>query len=81
MIFILSYFILGILFAKIGMPFLDSLATMIVTYLQIPEAKASYTISQYNVKIADLADSPTKSFTVGFKAPQKEETNDEEEIL
>lgn len=80
MIFILLYFILGILFAKVALPILNSLVSLMLTYLQIPEAKASLAISEYNVKISKLAEDKEdfQSFSIGFKAPTEEEINDEE---
>ena len=83
MIFILLYFILGILFVEVGIPIIEASVTLLLTYLKIPEAKASLKISQYNVKISKLADGEEEeeTFTIGFAPPTKEETNDEEEDL
>ena len=65
------------------MPIIEALVTLLLTYLKVPEAKASLKISQYNVKISKLADreEEEETFTIGFAPPTKEETNDEEEDL
>lgn len=76
---ILGYFIAG--YAAINL--IDSLISLLCTALEVPKAKLSLKITEYNSKISKIAedDMPCNTNAIGFQAPisADEECIEEEE--
>ena len=71
-------FILGILFATYALPLLDSIVSLISTWLESLKGKSTLTIAKYNKKVVELEDDSPKQ-AIGFAIPdlQSEDENNE----
>ncbi|MDY5667913.1 MAG: hypothetical protein SPK43_01470 [Candidatus Onthovivens sp.] len=74
---ILAYFIAG--YAAINL--IDSLISLLCTALEVPKAKLSLKITEYNSKISKIAEEeiPINTNAIGFQAPVSENEEDIDE--
>ena len=74
---ILAYFIAG--YAAINL--IDSLISLLCTALEVPKAKLSLKITDYNSNISKIAEEeiPINTNAIGFQAPASEDEEDIDE--
>lgn len=81
----LLYFILGILFVEIATPVIESLVSLILTWIEVAEGKASLAITKLSADIQKiqkenaLSDDTTVHHVIGFTLPDSAEDYEEEE--
>lgn len=73
MIPIIEFFILGFLFAVIGLPLADGIGTIINFVTELVKAKISVKISEYNSQIVDDVSSANEVHMpqIGFQIPSE----------
>lgn len=75
---ILLYFILGVSFAVLGLPVLESIAILICSLLEIPKGKCALKVAEYNQQISKLGDEDEVPIrTIGFNISSDNEEKDE----
>ena len=79
----LLYFILGILFVTYVIPLMDGITAWFLTWVEAKKAKQSEVINQTNIKMRQAAasaeeDPPRRP--IGFRLPDEEEENEEDEV-
>lgn len=84
MINILSYFVFGILFIYVGMPVLESLVSLIISFIEMIKSKINIITVNNNVKIEESTQEKGYTHVVGFYDPdsysEEEYDEDEEDI-
>ena len=81
----LLYFILGILFIEVATPVIESLVSLILTWIEVAEGKASLAITKLSADIQKiqkenaLSDDTTVHHVIGFTLPDSAEDYEEEE--
>ena len=79
----LLYFILGILFIEIGVPIVEAVVTLILTWIEAAKGSASLKIAQISADVAKIQEKLEKDDTskhiIGFTMPEVEEIYEEEE--
>lgn len=81
----LLYFILGILFVEVATPVIESLVSLILTWIEVAEGKASLAITKLSADIQKiqkenaLSDDTTVHRVIGFTLPDSAEDYEEEE--
>lgn len=81
----LLYFILGILFVEVATPVIESLVSLILTWIEVAEGKASLAITKLSADIQKiqkenaLSDDTTVHHVIGFTLPDSAEDYEEEE--
>lgn len=80
-IFILLYFLLGIIFCQWVMPLIDGILNVILTALETVKGKLSVKITDYTIQIQNMSNPDTEipKNVIGFALPDYEEEEDEEE--
>lgn len=79
------YFILGILFVEVAAPVIESLVSLILTWIEVAEGKASLAITKLSADIQKiqkenaLSDDTTAHRVIGFTLPDSTEDYEEEE--
>jgi hypothetical protein len=73
----LKKFIAGIIFAATIMPILDSVASTIITGLEVLKGKWSIKIAKYNYEIQKIGEEPTSTYAIGFTSSMKEDDYDD----
>ena len=71
-------FISGILFAYFALPLLDSLGSLLTTWIESLKGKSSIKIAEFNKKVTELSDDSPKS-VIGFALPDYENEDDANE--
>ena len=80
----LLYFILGILFVEVATPVIESLVSLILTWIEVAEGKASLAITKLSADIQKiqkenaLSDDTTVHHVIGFTLPDSAEDYEEE---
>lgn len=77
----LLYFILGILFVQYAIPLIDGVSAWFLTWIEAKKAKQSEVINQVNIKMrkaAASADEDPPRRPIGFRMPDAEELEEEE---
>ena len=79
----LLYFILGILFVQYAIPLIDGISAWFLTWIEAKKAKQSSIINDANIKMRQAAasaeeDPPRRP--IGFRVPDEEEENEEDEV-
>ena len=76
----MTNFLLGILFAYILLPILESITNSICTAIEIIRAKCSLKITEYNSKIAqiNMSEEAPVAHPIGFHYTPTEEEDEEE---
>lgn len=78
----LYYFLLGIIFIQWGLPLGDSIIELIATFFEVIKAKLGLCVAKYNFQIAEIIDKkkkPIEKQAIGFKIPEEESYEEEEE--
>ena len=81
----LLYFIIGILFVEVATPVIESLVSLILTWIEVAEGKASLAITKLSADIQKiqkenaLSDDTTVHHVIGFTLPDSAEDYEEEE--
>lgn len=79
------YFILGILFIEVAIPVIESLVSLILTWIKVAQGKASLAITKLSADIQkvqkenELSDDITTHRVIGFTLPDSTEDYEEEE--
>lgn len=79
------YFILGVLFIEIAIPVIESLVSLILTWIKVAQGKASLAITKLSADIQkiqkenELSDDITTHHVIGFTLPDSTEDYEEEE--
>ena len=79
------YFILGILFVEVAAPVIESLVSLILTWIEVAKGKASLAITKLSADIQKiqkenaLSDDTTVHHVIGFTLPDSAEDYEEEE--
>ena len=72
------YFILGFLFAQSILPILDTLTSLIMTWIEYIKSNLSVKITKNNYKIANFQNEEIEDkHILGFQLPKEEEKYDE----
>ena len=71
-------FISGILFAYFALPLLDSLGSLLTTWIESLKGKSSIKIAEFNKKVTELSDDSPKS-VICFALPDYENEDDANE--
>ena len=76
------YFIAGMLFTSFISPILDSIASLVITAIEVLKSKCGFKITTYNHQM-DLINNTKEcqSHVIGFAIPTEEDDEDEDEIL
>lgn len=77
------YFILGVLFIEVGIPIVEAIVTLILTWIEVVKGSASLKITKMSADITKIQegleeDKAPKS-RIGFQVPVAEEIYEEEE--
>lgn len=79
----LLYFILGVLFIEIGIPIVEAIVTLILTWIEVAKGSASLKITKMSADITKiqegLEEDKTPKPRIGFQVPVAEEIYEEEE--
>lgn len=79
----LLYFILGVLFIEVGLPIVEAIVTLILTWIEVAKGSASLKIAHMSADVAkiqeDLEKDDTPKYAIGFRMPEAEEIYEEEE--
>lgn len=79
----LLYFILGVLFIEIGIPIVEAIVTLILTWIEVAKGSASLKITKMSADITKiqegLEEDKAPKPRIGFQAPVAEEIYEEEE--
>lgn len=75
---ILKRFIAGVVFATTVMPILDSMASAIMTGLEVVKGKWTVKISEYNSQIQKMSSEPGVVHAIGFGTPTEEDEYDDD---
>lgn len=79
--YILYYFIAGMLFATLIMPFLDGLLSLFLTWIEVIKGKMTLKISKYNYQISQIGDESIQDkHIIGFITKEEEDETDEETL-
>ena len=80
------YFILGILFVEVATPVIESLVSLILSWIEVAKGKASLKISQLSLETAKLKKKALEDYEVdikknviGFVLPEDDENDQEDE--
>ena len=72
------YFILGFLFAQVGLPLLDTLTSLIMTWLENFKSNLNVKITKNNYKVQTIAQGEVEDkHILGFIVPEEEENYDD----
>lgn len=77
------YFILGVLVIEAGIPILESLVSLILSWVEVAKGKASVKIAKLQLEINEfkekaLEDETTIKHTIGFVLPDDDEDDQED---
>lgn len=78
------YFILGVLFIEVGIPIVEAIVTLILTWIEVVKGSASLKITKMSADITKIQEgleedkAPPKP-RIGFQVPVAEEIYEEEE--
>ena len=73
------YFILGILFAYIILPVLESMMGVICTILEEYKAAHGVNIAKYNYQVSKIGlDDTRAAHPIGFQIPEEDDENEDE---
>lgn len=76
----LIFFILGMFFYMLIIPFFESLITLIATAMEKPKGKMSVDIAKYNAELTKIAhEDEGGGCAIGFQLPDEIEYYDDEE--
>lgn len=79
----LLYFILGVLFIEVGIPIIEAIVTLILTWIKVAKGSASLKITKMSADITKiqegLEEDKTPKRLIGFQVPVAEEIYEEEE--
>lgn len=79
----LLYFILGVLFIEIGIPIIEAIVTLILTWIEVAKGSASLKITKMSADITKiqegLEEDKTPKRLIGFQVPVAKEIYEEEE--
>lgn len=77
------YFILGVLFIEVGIPIVEAIVTLILTWIEVVKGSASLKITKMSADITKiqegLEEDKTPKPRIGFQVPVAEEIYEEEE--
>lgn len=77
------YFILGVLFIEVGIPIVEAIVTLILTWIEVVKGSASLKITKMSADITKiqegLEEDKTPKSRIGFQVPVAEEIYEEEE--
>lgn len=76
----LLYFLAGIVFSQYLMPIGDSIANLIISFIEMLKGKIGLNIARYNVAIQKLSEEPEVArHVIGFQVPSSSDEWEEED--
>ena len=76
---LILYFILGIIFATVGLTLLDFITALIANLAELVKGWFSVKIAEYNSQITNLTETDN-THVIGFSIPQEDEVEYEDDI-